>query len=120
MHDRGREQDHRRRPGPLRWRAVERGALRALLRSAVASLSLLAGAVPAAAGTAAAPDAAPRQEANLTLDRAVEMVQRRFAARVVRAEETREGEEVVYRIRLLSADGRVFTVRVYARSGRVD
>jgi uncharacterized membrane protein YkoI len=58
--------------------------------------------------------------AALSLDRAVAMVQRRFDARVVRAEETREGEEVVYRIRLLAADGRVFTVRVNARTGRVD
>jgi uncharacterized membrane protein YkoI len=63
--------------------------------------------------------AAPRAGA-MTLDRAVEMVQRRYDAKVVRAEETREGDDVVYRIRLLSADGRVFTVRVNARTGQID
>jgi uncharacterized membrane protein YkoI len=56
----------------------------------------------------------------VSLDRAVEMVQRRYDAKVVRAEETREGDDVVYRIRLLSADGRVFTVRVNARTGQID
>lgn len=56
----------------------------------------------------------------MSLDRAVEMVQRRYNAKVVRAEETREGEDVVYRIRLLSDDGRVFTVRVNARTGQID
>jgi hypothetical protein len=56
----------------------------------------------------------------MSLDQAVSMVQRRFNARVVRAEETREGEDVVYRIRLLSEDGRVFTVRVNARTGQTD
>jgi uncharacterized membrane protein YkoI len=67
----------------------------------------------AAAGVRA--DAGP-----LSLDRAAELVSRRFDARVVRAEEAREGGETVYRIRLLAADGRVFTVRVNARTGHVD
>lgn len=56
----------------------------------------------------------------MSLDHAVETVQRRYNAKVVRAEETREGGEVVYRIRLLSGDGRVFTVRVNARTGQID
>ncbi len=66
-------------------------------------------------GAAAHPDGPP-----LTLDAAVELVKHRFDARVVRAEQSREGDEVFYRIRLLAADGRVFTVRVSARTGRVE
>ncbi len=56
----------------------------------------------------------------LSLDEAVEIVKKRYEARVLRAEETQEGEEAVYRIRLLDADGRVFTVRVWSRSGKVE
>lgn len=56
----------------------------------------------------------------MSLDAAVAMVQRRYNAKVVRAEESREGDDVVYRIRCLSPDGRVFTVRVNARTGQMD
>jgi hypothetical protein len=56
----------------------------------------------------------------MSLDSAVAMVQRRYNGKVVRAEETREGDDVVYRIRVLSADGRVFSVRVNARTGQMD
>jgi uncharacterized membrane protein YkoI len=98
-------------------------------------LGVAAGPSPAAA-LAGGPDArAERQDGGaasarragaavhagaISLDRAVEMVQRRYDAKVVRAEETREGDDVIYRIRLLSADGRVFTVRVNARTGQID
>jgi uncharacterized membrane protein YkoI len=68
---------------------------------------------------AAAPDAAV-QSGGLSLDQAVAMVQRRYNAKVVRADESREGDDVVYVIRLLSPDGRVFTVRVNARTGQAD
>jgi len=44
-------------------------------------------------------------------------VEARYGARAVRAEEDREGERRVYRIRLLSPDGRVFEVVVDADSG---
>jgi uncharacterized membrane protein YkoI len=103
--------------------------------SSLLVLGFVVGAAPAAAH-AAGPGAGvewqdggaapPRQAAAsahaeaITLDRAVEMVQRRHDAKVVRAEETRDGDDVVYRIRLLSADGRVFTVRVNARTGQMD
>jgi uncharacterized membrane protein YkoI len=123
MQDRGRDHDDGPQPRTRRRRAVgraaKRAAMRALVATVVTSLLLLGGAVSAATAPVVA-DSAPRQEASLTLDRAVEMVQRRYAARAVRAEETREGEEVIYRIRLLSADGHVFTVHVNARTGRVD
>ena len=45
------------------------------------------------------------------------MAQARYNARVVRAETTREGDRVFYRLRLLSADGRVFSVLVDAQTG---
>jgi uncharacterized membrane protein YkoI len=53
----------------------------------------------------------------MSLDQAVEMVQRRFNARVVRAETRREQGRTFYNLRLLSADGKVWTVRVDADSG---
>ena len=62
----------------------------------------------------------PDERASLSLEQAADIVKRRFDARVVRAEEVRDGAEVIYRIRLLAADGRVFTVRVNARSGAVE
>jgi uncharacterized membrane protein YkoI len=82
--------------------------------------SLLVVAAPPVAG-AAPPDGTVRAEnRSLTLDEAVDLVKRRYEARVLRAEETRDGDEVIYRIRLLGPDGRVFEVRVDARSGRVE
>jgi len=122
MQDRGRDHVDGPQPHTGRRRAAQRAAIRALVATVATvatALPLLGGAASGAAGSDVA-DSAPRQEASLTLDRAVEMVQRRYSARAVRAEETREGEEVVYRIRLLSADGHVFTVHVNARTGRVD
>jgi len=56
----------------------------------------------------------------LTLDQAVAKVEARFDARVVRAEEKQDNGRRIYRIRLLSADGRVFDVTVDAASGRVE
>ena len=53
----------------------------------------------------------------ISLDQAVQMAQARYNARVVRAETTREGDRVYYRLRLLSSDGRVFSVRVDAQTG---
>ncbi len=109
-----------------------------LLAAAVCSLLASGVATTSAAAAAPAGDRAPRGERHdgaalawwraadaaradgMSLDRAVELVQRRYDAKVVRAEETRDGDDVVYRIRLLSADGRVFTVRVNARTGQID
>ncbi len=56
----------------------------------------------------------------LTLDAAVAKVEAKYDARVVRAEEKLEEGRRVYRIRLLSADGRVFDVTVDAASGQVE
>jgi uncharacterized membrane protein YkoI len=54
--------------------------------------------------------------AGISLDQAVAMVERRFKARVVRADVRDEGGRRVYVLRLLS-DDRVWTVRVDAESG---
>jgi uncharacterized membrane protein YkoI len=67
---------------------------------------------------ARAADAPARTE--LTLEQAVERVQRASHVRVVKAETLHEGEETLYRLRLLAPDGRVSTVTVHAASGRVD
>lgn len=55
----------------------------------------------------------------LSLDEAIERVQRQFGARVVRAEAREARGRTVYVLRLLSEDGRVWTVRVDAQSGRL-
>ena len=58
-------------------------------------------------------------DAGMTLDQAVQMVQQRYGARVVRAETKSEGGRTVYVLKLLNDDGRVWTVRVDAQSGSV-
>jgi uncharacterized iron-regulated membrane protein len=57
---------------------------------------------------------------DLTLDQAVKRAEKRYQARAVKAEERREGDRLVYHIRLLSDDGRVFDVTVDAATGRME
>ena len=57
-------------------------------------------------------------ERAISLDEAVARAERRYQARVVKAEEKRHDDRIEYRIRLLGEDGRVFEVRVDAASGR--
>jgi uncharacterized membrane protein YkoI len=83
-------------------------------RSALVLLCLVLAAPPWIPARAAEPIA------GLTLEQAVELVQRRTGARVVRTETVREGDETVYRLRLLDRDGRVTTATVHASSGRID
>ncbi|HKR35178.1 MAG TPA: PepSY domain-containing protein [Steroidobacteraceae bacterium] len=60
----------------------------------------------------------PRIEpSRVSLDQAVEMAQRRFRAKAVKAETVQSGGKQVHQIRLLSAEGKVWTVRVDAESG---
>lgn len=63
--------------------------------------------------------AAPLTHSAITMNEAVRMVERRFRARVVRAETRKDGGATVYVLRLLDQSGRVFTVRVDAASGRI-
>ena len=57
------------------------------------------------------------EPAGISLDQAVEMAQRRYQAKAVRAETIRQGDRRIHQIRLLSADGKVRNVRVDAESG---
>jgi uncharacterized membrane protein YkoI len=82
------------------------------------SVAAFGGSVHAAAPTATPATALLRLAGGgISLDQAVQMAQARYNARVVRAETTREGDRVYYRLRLLSSDGRVFSVRVDAQTG---
>ena len=89
------------------------------------SLSLTATAAAASrSGAASDGRAAPvpartMADGRISLDEAVARVERRYDARVVRAEEKNDDGRTVYRIRLLSADGRVFQVTVDAQTGDV-
>lgn len=86
----------------------------------------LAGASPAASGERPRGGSARIEHAagaavvkgDLSMDEAIDRAQKRYRARVVRAEQIEQGDRVIYVLRLLSdEDGRVFTVRVDARSG---
>jgi hypothetical protein len=99
------------------------GALASRCRLPVLLLAVLAGVAPSVTVTAApAPAAAPWQAvtlARLTLDQAIDMAERRFHARVVRAGMDEVDGRRVYVLRMLSEQGRVWTVRVDAESGQV-
>lgn len=55
----------------------------------------------------------------MSLDEAVQMAQRRYKARAVKAEIAGDGDRRVYVIRLLNDSGRVWTVRVDADTGHM-
>lgn len=101
-------------------------AMSRYLPASLAVLLLATAAAGAAAGTSGGgesmrqtPPARALAE-GLTLDEAVARVEKQYEARVVRAEEDRDDGRRVYRIRLLSADGRVFEVTVDAATGKVE
>jgi uncharacterized membrane protein YkoI len=54
------------------------------------------------------------------MDQAIEIAERRYRARVVRAEPKEQQGRRVYVLRLLSEEGRVWTVRVDAQTGTVN
>lgn len=55
----------------------------------------------------------------LSLDAVVAQMEKRYNARVVRAETRHDGGRTIYVLRLLNADGKVWTVQVDADSGAV-
>jgi uncharacterized membrane protein YkoI len=59
----------------------------------------------------------PPHSAGVSKDQAIEMAQRRYKARVVRAEASDSGGRRVYVLRMLSDEGRVWTVRIDALTG---
>ncbi|HKU15323.1 MAG TPA: PepSY domain-containing protein [Steroidobacteraceae bacterium] len=87
-----------------------------------ALLSLLAAGAPVAGHAQELIDRRQRHEpriepSSVSLDQAVEMAQRRYRAKAVKAETVQNGGKRVHQIRLLSAEGKVWTVRVDAESG---
>lgn len=91
-------------------------------------LSLLVLALPALAGKhdkekkRLVEQSEPRREApgrcpGYSLDEAIEATERRSKARVVKANVVQEEGRCVYELRLLSDEGRVWTVRVDSRTG---
>jgi|SRR5579863_4281557 len=60
----------------------------------------------------------PPQRA-VSMDKAVRLAQRRFNARVVRAETETQGDRTIYVLRMLDGAGRVFAIRVDAASGAI-
>ncbi|MEY2853313.1 MAG: hypothetical protein RL030_445 [Pseudomonadota bacterium] len=60
--------------------------------------------------------APPRQ--NISLDQAIAMAEQRYKARVVRADTTEADGRRYHVLRLLSQEGRVWTVRIDAVTGQ--
>jgi uncharacterized membrane protein YkoI len=102
-----------RRPGLLA-RVVLLGLMTGVASAAVTARVPAVAQGPAVFG---APEAAVQRD-GISLDEAIDRAQKRYRARVVRAEQSQSGGRVVYVLRLLSdEDGRVFTVRVDAETG---
>lgn len=57
--------------------------------------------------------------ARISLDQAVNMAQSRYRAKAVKAQSINQGDRLVYQIRLLSSDGKVWTVQVDAQTGQM-
>lgn len=88
----------------------------------LALLSLLAAGAPLAGQSQELIDRRHRHQpriepSGISLDQAVQMAQRRFRAKAVKAETVQSGGRRIHQIRLLSAEGKVWTVRVDAESG---
>ncbi len=79
------------------------------------------GALSAAPATAPAPASAVGAPAagGMTMDQAVKMAEKRFHARVVKAETQKDAGHNIYVLRLLSDTGHVWTVHVDAANGSV-
>jgi len=110
------------RSGPVHPDFLYNCAMRCLVLCSLLALTVLPPGALAASGSSLAPESRSfvlRSEA-LTLDQAVARAEKKYGARAVRAEEKTDGGRRVYRIRLLSDDGRVFDVTVDAAGGKED
>lgn len=63
---------------------------------------------------------AEERKQNLSMDRAVELAEQRYRARVVRAATSEAQGRRVYVLKLLSNEGRVWTVHVDAETGAMN
>ncbi len=73
-------------------------------------------------GSVTAPVSASRRaqaRAGVSLDEAAAMVRRQTDGRIIKASTRRSNGRAVHYIRVLTRDGKVFTVRVDAATGRV-
>ena len=97
--------------------------IRARPTALLAYLLCAAAATGAALVTASAlhPDNAPlaMPRRSVSMDQAVRMVEERYHARVVKAETQHDDGHTLYVLRLLSEEGKVWTVRVDATSGSI-
>jgi uncharacterized membrane protein YkoI len=59
----------------------------------------------------------PRSVPGLSMDQAIEIAEQRYRARVVRANAVEANGRRIYVLRLLSDEGRVWTIRVDAQTG---
>ena len=59
----------------------------------------------------------PQAQSGVSMDQAIESAQRRYKARVVRAEVSESNGRRFYVLRLLSEEGRVWTIKVDAETG---
>lgn len=92
----------------------------ALCLAAVVGVQAVASVDLAGRGIAPTPVVASSLKDGVSLDEAVDRAQKRYNARVVRAETSESGGRLVYVLRLLSdEDGRVFTIRVDAQTGQM-
>lgn len=55
----------------------------------------------------------------ISKDEAARKAERRYDAKVVKAETVNDGDRLVYQFRLLNSDGKVWNVRVDAATGRM-
>jgi uncharacterized membrane protein YkoI len=77
-----------------------------------------------AAGAQSLIEKRPRSERQadrprVSLDQAVNMAESRYRAKAVKAQQSVSGDRLVYNIRLLSGDGKVWTVQVDAQTGQM-
>lgn len=61
----------------------------------------------------------PADRPRVSLDQAVSMAENRYRAKAVKAQQSVSGDRLVYNIRLLSGDGKVWTVQVDAQTGQM-
>jgi uncharacterized membrane protein YkoI len=102
-------------------RPVPRLRLPALLIAglAVVCAGVASAAAPRGGSAAFAAQTGQFRHAAMTLDQAIEMAEKRFHARVVRAGVEESNGQRIYVLRLVSEQGRVWTVRVDSQSGSV-
>jgi len=55
----------------------------------------------------------------VSLDQAINMAESRYRAKAVKYSQAVSGDRLVYQIRLLSSDGKVWTVQVDAQTGQM-